>query len=118
MHVLYVEDNSDVRELICWMLEEEGLQVVTCSSAQDAEIAFELQHFDILITDVSLPSVPGTELARRLQMVRPDLWVIFCSGYSMTDGLQAWGSRARNLTKPFELEELQGLLAECRESLG
>lgn len=117
MHTLYVEDNPDVRELICWMLEDEGLQVVACSNAQDAESEFALRRFDILITDVGLPSMPGTELARRLQKDRPDLWVIFCSGYPMTHGLQAWGSRARSLSKPFDVEELQQLLAECRSTL-
>ena len=116
MHVLYVEDNSYVRELLCLMLEEEGMRVVACSNAQEAELEFALRRFDILITDVSLPSVPGTVLARRLQSARPDLWVIFCSGYPMQQGVHAWGARARSLTKPFEVDELHRLLVECREA--
>jgi two-component system, cell cycle response regulator CpdR len=114
MRVLYVEDNADVRELIVMLLEDEGLTVVNCADANAAEVEFAKQHFDVLITDVSLPDVPGTELAARLQRGRSDLWVVFCSGYPMHHGLHAFGPRARALRKPFEAEELHALLAEIR----
>jgi CheY-like chemotaxis protein len=118
MHILYVEDNTDVRELIALILEEEGQDVVACANAEDAEAQFARQRFDMLITDVSLPRTRGTELARRLQKDRPDLWVVFCTGYPMQDGAHAWGARARCLNKPFEPEELQALLDECRAGSG
>lgn len=117
MNILYVEDNSDVRELTCLMLEEEGLTAVACANAEEAELEFARRRFDMLITDVSLPGMPGTELARRLQAARPDLWVVFCTGYPMRDGSSAWGARARCLGKPFEAEELHALLDECRAGL-
>ena len=112
MRMLYVEDNPDVRELIGLLLEEEGLSVVSCASAELAEVEFAKGEFDVLMTDVSLPSMRGTELASRLQRHRPDLWVVFCSGYSMQDGLKAWGPRARSLMKPFEADELHSLMQE------
>ncbi len=114
MRVLYVEDHADVRELITLLLEEEGLSVVACASADDAQAAFAAGRFDILVTDVSLPTMRGTELATRLQRGRPDLWVVFCSGYPMQDGLKAWGPRARSLMKPFEADELHSLMTEIR----
>lgn len=118
MRVLYVEDHAEVRELIVLLLEEEGLSVVACASAEAAQTAFATAPFDILMTDVSLPTMPGTELATRLQRAHTDLWVVFCSGYSMRDGLKAWGPRARSLMKPFEADELHGLMAEIRASAG
>jgi CheY-like chemotaxis protein len=114
MQVLYVEDNADVRELIVMLLEEEGLSVVDCASAEAAEAAFNAQHFEILFTDVSLPTMKGTELATRLQRTRSDLCVVFCSGYAMQHGLHAWGLRARSLAKPFEADELHALMQEIR----
>jgi DNA-binding response OmpR family regulator len=96
------------------LLEEENLSVVSCASAQAAEAEFTKQHFEVLITDVSLPLVSGTELATRLQGTRNDLWVVFCSGYAMQHGLTAWGPRARYLPKPFEAEELHALMEEIR----
>ena len=116
MRVLYVEDHPDVRELIVMLLEEEGLTVVACDSAEAAEAEFATGRFDVLVTDVSLPTMRGTELATRLQRHRPELWVVFCSGYSMQDGLQAWGPRARSLMKPFEADELHALMADIRAS--
>ena len=70
------------------------------------------------MTDVSLPSLRGTELATRLQRHRPDLWVVFCSGYSMQDSPKPWGPRARSLMKPFEADELRSLMEEIRPSAG
>jgi two-component system, cell cycle response regulator CpdR len=119
LRVLYVEDNADVRELILMLLEDEGLAVVTCASAETAETEFFASQrngkwFDVLITDVSLPSMQGTELATRLQRLHSDLWVVFCSGYAMQPGLLSWGPRARALLKPFEAEELHALMQEIR----
>lgn len=115
LQVLYVEDNDDVRELIVMLLEDEGLAVVACNSAEAAQAQFALQHFDVLITDVSLPSMMGTELATRLQRLSSDLWVVFCSGYVMQHGLLSWGPRARSLVKPFEANDLHAVMEEIRD---
>ncbi len=114
LQVLYVEDNVDVRELVVMFLEDEGLAVVQCGSAEQAESEFAQRRFDVLITDVSLPSMSGTELATRLQRLNSDLWLVFCSGYAMNHGLALFGPRARCLTKPFESEELHLLMKEIR----
>ena len=114
LQVLYVEDNTDVRELIVMLLEDEGLTVVDCASAELAEAEFAGRRFDVLITDVSLPTMQGTELASRLRQQRSDLWVVFCSGYAMQQGLLSWGPRARALLKPFEADELHALMQEIR----
>lgn len=114
MRVLYVEDHADVRELIVYLLEEEGLSVVACGSAEAAQTEFAASRFDMLITDVGLDTMRGTELATRLQRGRPDLWVLFCSGYEMHDSLKAWGPRARALMKPFEADDLHRLMTEIR----
>ena len=98
------------------LLEDEGLSVVLCASAELAEVEFSKSEFDILMTDVSLPTMTGTELAKRLLLQRPDLWVVFCSGYPMQRGLGSWGHKVRALTKPFEVDDLRTLLEEIRAS--
>ena len=70
------------------------------------------REFDILITDVSLPGLSGTELARRVLAKNPAKWVVLCSGYEFGDSLQTLGPNVRSLSKPFEPEELERLLAE------
>ena len=117
MRVLFVEDNADVRELVALLLEEEGLDVVSCASAESAEAAFADGGFDVLVTDVSLPTLSGPELARRLRAVDPALWVVFSSGYDMSPGLAAWGPRVGVLRKPFETDELHRLMEQIRNTV-
>ena len=112
MRVLYVEDNDDVRELIAELLAEEGLDVHACESAEAALQAFGNGRFDFVLTDVSLPGLSGTDLARELLARQPTLWVVFASGYAMPIAKATWGPRVRALLKPFEAEQLTALVAE------
>lgn len=114
LRVLFVEDNEYLREVIAELLEEEALEVVSCASAESALDAFAAGRFDLVITDVSLPGMSGTELARRLRTMAPELWIVFSSGYPLDQGLAQFGARVRSLPKPFEIEALQGLLAHIR----
>ena len=113
MRVLFVEDHAEVRELIVELLEEEGLTVVACETAEAAEAEFDRGGFDFVLTDISLPVMSGTWLARRLLAKRPDLWLVFLSGYAMS-GLESWGPNVRTMLKPFDPEELHVLLEEIR----
>lgn len=117
MRVLFVEDNGDVRELVALLLEEEGLDVVSCGSAESAEAAFAVGRFDVLVTDVSLPTLSGPELAHRLRALDPALWIVFSSGYDMSAGLARWGSRVGVLRKPFETEDLHRLMEQIRAAV-
>lgn len=118
MRVLFVEDNPDVREMIRWLLEEEGLQVVACDSGEAAEAEFAKGGFDLVFTDVSLPGMSGTELAKRLLARQPGLWLIFASGYPMDFKLASWGPNVRALLKPFESEDLHRVVEEVRADPG
>ena len=110
--ILYVEDNDDIRETIGMLLEGDDREVVLCASSEAALAAFAQRDFDILITDVSLPGLSGTELARRVLAKNPAKWVVLCSGYEFQHGLARLGPNVRSLSKPFEAEELERLLAE------
>ena len=114
MRVLYIEDNADVRELIGLLLEEEGLAVTACACGEDAEREFRKGGIDFLFTDVSLPGMSGTDLARRLRAQQPDLWVVFASGYSLEGGLGSFGPRTQSLLKPFEADELHRVVERIR----
>jgi DNA-binding response OmpR family regulator len=118
MRVLFVEDNPDVREAVAVLLQEQALEVLTCASAESAEAAFSAGRFDLLLTDVSLPAMSGVELARRLLRQRPELWVVFLSGYAMEAHLETLGPRVRCLRKPFHPEALHGLIEDIRTRLG
>ncbi len=114
MRVLFVEDNEDVRDLIGELLAEEGLEVTSCEGAEAAERAFADGRFELVLTDVSLPSMSGTELAKRLLARRPEQWVVFSSGYRMEIDPATWGPRVRSLLKPFDADELHAVVETVR----
>jgi len=82
--VLVVEDEPSVREVTRRMLESGGYQVVTAANGGEALLFVENHgdEVDLLLTDVVMPSMSGSQLAVRLTGIRPDLKVIFMSGYT------------------------------------
>ncbi|MFL6543166.1 MAG: ATP-binding protein [Chthoniobacterales bacterium] len=85
--VMVVEDEEIVRELVCEVLEDYGYTVL-CAS-QGAE-AMQMAHnhrgkIDLLVTDVIMPEMNGHELATKLTHERPNMKVLYVSGYSDND---------------------------------
>ena len=72
-------------------------------------------HYDLLVTDVVMPHMRGGELARRLSGTRPDLKVLFMSGYSDGEELLA-GPATAFLQKPFGLDELAATVRQLLDS--
>ena len=83
--ILLVEDEPAVRMLTRHVLERAGYRVIEAASGAEGVRAFEKNNgrIDLVLTDVVMPEgMSGRELADRLQGSRPDLRVIFTSGYS------------------------------------
>lgn len=117
MRILYVEDNPDLRETIGMLMEAEGQTVISCATAEEA-LALDMDDpFDVLVSDVSLPGMSGTDLARQLLAVDPQRWIVLCTGYDLGEYTTGWGPNVRTLLKPFELEDLETLLATIRTSV-
>ena len=115
--ILYVEDSDDLRDTIGMLLEAPGREVLCCATAEEALALLAEREADIVITDVSLPGMSGTDLAHALLAANRGRWVILCSGYELGAHAHAWGARVRTLLKPFEIEALDALLNEVAESL-
>jgi len=78
--LLVVEDDDGVRRSTARMLREFGFEVVEASTGEEA-LARAREGLDLVVTDVIMPGMPGTELATRLRAFRPGLPVVFLSGY-------------------------------------
>ena len=117
MRILYVEDHPELRETIGMLMEGEGRTVTPCASAEEALVLDAGDPFDVLVTDVSLPGLSGTDLARQLLADDPQRWVVLCSGYELGSHPTQWGPNVRVLLKPFELEELEQLLTSIHSAL-
>jgi two-component system, cell cycle sensor histidine kinase and response regulator CckA len=108
--VLVAEDEDGVRELLRKALTEYGYTVLAARHGHDAlMIAFErIEGIDLLLTDIVMPEMSGRELAETLLDRRPDLKVLYISGYTDDEVLQR-GVRGREVglvRKPFATEEL------------
>jgi hypothetical protein len=80
--VLVVEDDADVRTLVCRVLKRAGYEALEASSEAEAERLCALHgNMKLLIADVVLPKTSGQQVARRLQRLRPGLKVLYISGY-------------------------------------
>jgi PAS domain S-box-containing protein len=107
--VLLVEDDEAVRQIISAILQREGFHVLETSTAAGACEIFGQQaaSIDLLLTDVIMPEMNGPALAQRLIAMRPELRVLFISGYA--DQSMSIGPDHRHvgfLSKPFQASTL------------
>ena len=107
--LLVVEDDATVRMILCDGLEELGYKVLLASDARPAiQILQSDRRIDLMVCDVMLPHIDGRKLAEIARASRPDLKVLFVTGYAENatfrgDFLDAGMDM---LTKPFALEVL------------
>jgi CheY-like chemotaxis protein len=104
--ILVVEDDDIVRMLIVDVLEELEFKVLEADGCEQA-LEFlndEDQYIDLMMTDVGLPVMDGRELATQARMVRPELPILFASGYAesidVPEGMHVIG-------KPFSIDQLR-----------
>ena len=82
--ILLVDDEEPLRELGSRMLSYLGYSVECCASGPEALQLLQksAKDYDLLVTDQSMPGMPGTELIREVQKIAPDLPVLLCTGFS------------------------------------
>lgn len=78
--VLAVDDQRYFRELIEGLLAEEGYAVQTAASGEEALHVLEREDFDVVVTDLVMPGIDGTQLVERLRERRPDQDIVMVTG--------------------------------------
>jgi CheY-like chemotaxis protein len=107
--VLLVEDDQSVRLLVMEVLEELQYRLIEASDATEAVPLLQSdQRIDLLITDVGLPHIDGRQLADIARVSRPDLKVLFITGYAAKARVQSHflAPGMEMMTKPFDLDAL------------
>ena len=108
--ILLVEDSDVVRNVVAAMLESGGFTVLQATGGEEA-LALARRGdapIDLLLTDVVMPEMSGVELADRLERERPDVRLLFMTGYAeevvMKEGILGKGREC--IGKPFTPEQI------------
>jgi len=118
--ILLVEDEANLRYLARQYLEKQGYKVI---EAADGAVAMQIAvaHegvIHLLLTDVIMPGMNGRELAQRISEIRPNVKVLYMSGYTENvigqDGTLEHGVRL--LQKPFNLRDLKSKVREVLDA--
>jgi putative two-component system response regulator len=113
-HILVVDDEPFVCDAVKMMLVFDGHVVETATSGQEALARFTRGKFDIVITDFSMPSMKGDELAAAIKKIDPQQPVVMITAYA--EMLQSSGNPLTGIdfiiSKPFLLENLREAVAK------
>ena len=108
--ILLVEDEEALRDVAVNLLEASGYKVLPAGNAPDALILAQNydQHIDLLLTDVIMPNMSGTELYAHLREVRPEIKLLYMSGYAgqQLEHYGKFGQETEFLEKPFTRNSL------------
>ncbi|MEO8618136.1 MAG: ATP-binding protein [Sphingomicrobium sp.] len=108
--ILLVEDDPRVRAATIGALEDLDYDPTACASGAEAIEAFEARPFDLVISDVIMPEMTGPEMIRIIRAQRPDIAVLFVTGYvgeGESDDLAGY----ELLRKPFTVSSLAAAVA-------
>lgn len=117
--VLIVEDDPAVRALVSEVLNELGYAFIEAGQATDAVPILEsAQRIDLLISDVGLPGMNGRQLAEIARQLRPELKVLFITGYAEHAAVRAGflDTGMELITKPFAFDHLTSKVREMIEA--
>ena len=111
--ILLIDDDELVRETLGDLLVREGHAVAACPDGYSGLARLEETPFDLVITDLAMPLMPGWEVAKQVKIRHPEIPVVLVTGYS--DRIDSEEARAKGvdflLPKPFGLDDVKEVLA-------
>ena len=110
--VLVVDDDSDLRETVCMILEMNGYSPAQAGNGAEGLSLFRKEGFDLVISDFHMPQMNGLQMLIEMKKLRSDIPVIIAS--AAADEGEREGFRAAGafliLRKPFEIAELESAI--------
>ena len=115
--ILVVDDEESIRDLLRLVLTGQGYSVVTASGGEEAIEYLEAQPFDLVITDLVMPTVNGVEVLRAAKRIDPNFPVIVITGYPSVETVTELVRLGAGdyLTKPFNVDVVIVTVAKLLE---
>jgi DNA-binding NtrC family response regulator len=117
VHILVVDDERNIRNNLCMVLEAEGYKVDKASNGDDALLRVKEGRYDIVFVDIQMPKMDGLELLGYLRGLRPKMAVVMLTAYgTVSRAVEAMKLGAVDfLEKPFDPKNLLLLCEEILE---
>ena len=111
--ILVVDDDDDVREFLAGALESLGHEMIAAASGEEGLGRIETDAPDLALIDYAMPGMTGADVARAARARRPDLPIVFVTGYAESAQLEdALGPGVPVLRKPFTMTDLASALEQ------
>ncbi len=107
--VMVVDDEENIREVLSNFLSDLGYDVVVATDGQDALNKFHKGEYDLIVSDLLMPSIDGLELLKRIREIDKDVIFLMITGYpSIETAVEAIKKGAYDyITKPFHMEDVK-----------
>jgi DNA-binding NtrC family response regulator len=117
--ILLIEDEKINRITLEKILVQSGFEVVTAADGLAGLQAFEKEQFDVVLTDLKLPGLTGTELLERFKIISPEIPVLIMTAFAtVTNAVESLKKGAYDyFTKPFQPEELINILNNIKREI-
>jgi CheY-like chemotaxis protein len=114
VRVLVIDDDAEIRRLLCEILASAGHLVADASNGADGVEIFKKEAFDLVLTDLEMPEMSGWEVARSIKHHNPDVTIALITGWGETiDSAQLRASGISTIiNKPFRMDQIIHLARE------
>ena len=112
MKVMVIEDEDDIREIICEFLLILDVQYSEAANAKEACEILRNEKFDVIITDLKLSDISGIEIIKKVREIDKNTFIVACSGFSDEEAkAEALNAGAEYyIEKPFSFKEISAVL--------
>ncbi len=114
--ILFIDDDKSITKIVSTILKEEGYDVDTAASGGEAVKKSQQNHYDLMLIDIRLPDMDGTELLTRVRDTMPKIRKVIVTGFPTLQNAVAAVNNGADayVMKPFDVEKM---LSTVREQL-
>lgn len=117
--ILIIDDDENITKVVATILKDQGYSVDVASTGNDAILKTQKNHYDLMLVDIRLPDMEGTELLTRVHDSTPKIRKIIVTGYpTLQNAVTAVNKGAdAYIMKPFDVEKMLATVREQIEKL-